>query len=82
MPVDVFSLFSTPDSCQPQTKSDSPLEKVHTLTLYYLAQVYGTLGNPLKSAIYCHNTLRRQLETKVSYLYFLSVPICFVWVPK
>ncbi|XP_023955109.2 KIF-binding protein [Bicyclus anynana] len=40
------------------------LEKAHTLTLYYLAQVYGTLKESLKSAIYCHVTLRRQLMYK------------------
>ncbi|CAH0406829.1 unnamed protein product [Chilo suppressalis] len=38
------------------------LEKAHTLTLYYLAQVYGSLKENLKSAIYCHVTLRRQLQ--------------------
>ncbi|XP_046663562.1 KIF-binding protein [Homalodisca vitripennis] len=63
-PVDVYALFTSPDQTPAQTKGDSPLEKVHTLTLYYLAQVYGTLGNPLKSAVYCHNTLKRQLESK------------------
>ncbi|XP_014208398.1 KIF1-binding protein homolog [Copidosoma floridanum] len=38
------------------------IEKLHTLTLYYLAQIYGSLDNYLKSAVYCHMTLRRQLE--------------------
>ncbi|XP_053612535.1 KIF-binding protein-like [Plodia interpunctella] len=38
------------------------LEKAHTLTLYYLAQVYGSLKENLKSAVYCHVTLRRQLQ--------------------
>lgn len=38
------------------------LEKSYTLTLYYLAQVFGVLKENLKSAIYCHVTLRRQLE--------------------
>lgn len=37
------------------------LEKTHTLTLYYLAQIYGNLKDQLKSAIYCHVTLKRQL---------------------
>ncbi|CAH2232692.1 KIF-binding protein-like [Pararge aegeria] len=37
------------------------LEKAHTLTLYYLAQVYGALNECVKAAIYCHVTLRRQL---------------------
>lgn len=67
-PVDVYMLFAQPDSCSPQTRADSPLEKVHTLTLYYLAQVYGTLGNSLKSAVYCHTTLKRQLQTRVCTL--------------
>lgn len=40
------------------------LEKAHTLTLYYLAQVYGSLKENLKSGIYCHVTLRRQLQYK------------------
>ena len=40
------------------------LEKLHTLTLYYLAQVYGSLEDYFKSAIYCHMTLNRQLESK------------------
>lgn len=38
------------------------LETAHTLTLYYLAQVYGSLKQNLKSAIYCHITLKRQLQ--------------------
>ncbi|CAG4949325.1 unnamed protein product [Colias eurytheme] len=38
------------------------LEKAYTLTLYYLAQVYGSLKEDLKSAVYCHVTLRRQLQ--------------------
>lgn len=37
------------------------IERVHTLTKFYLAQVYGCLRDLLKSAIYCHETLRRQL---------------------
>lgn len=65
MPIDVFTLFTPPDNSPSQTKADSPLEKVHTLTLYYLAQVYGALGNPLKSAVYCHTTLKRQMESRV-----------------
>lgn len=37
-------------------------EKSYTLTLYYLAQVFGALKCELKSAIYCHITLKRQLQ--------------------
>ncbi|XP_029041559.2 KIF-binding protein [Osmia bicornis bicornis] len=40
------------------------LEKIHTLTLYYLAQIYSSLKDHCKSAIYCHMTLRRQLGHK------------------
>jgi KIF-binding protein len=54
-------LFAATDK---QDDGDNKLEKTHTLTLYYMAQVYGTLGQTLKSALYCHNTLQRQLESK------------------
>ncbi|XP_078499337.1 KIF-binding protein [Lissotriton helveticus] len=37
-------------------------ERVHTHTLYYLAQVYKHLELNEKSAQYCHTTLQRQLE--------------------
>lgn len=40
---------------------EKELEMVHTLTKFYLAQVYGVLKYLLKSAIYCHETLQRQL---------------------
>ncbi|XP_071439652.1 KIF-binding protein [Hetaerina americana] len=43
---------------------ENAMEKAHTHTLYYLAQVYGTLGNTSKSAVYCHTTLKRMLERK------------------
>ncbi|CAB3366462.1 Hypothetical predicted protein [Cloeon dipterum] len=59
--VSPYDLFSTSDK---KDDGEENLEKTHTLTLYYLAQVYGTLGHTLKSALYCHNTLRRQLESK------------------
>lgn len=38
------------------------LEKAHTFTLYYIAQVYGAMKETMKSAIYCHATLKRQLH--------------------
>ncbi|XP_050668665.1 KIF-binding protein-like [Leptidea sinapis] len=38
------------------------LEKAYTLTLYYMAQVFGALKQNLKSALYCHVTLKRQLQ--------------------
>lgn len=39
-------------------------EKLHTLSLYYLAQMHGTLSHSLKSSIYFHITLKRQLVSK------------------
>lgn len=38
------------------------MEALHTITLYYLAQVYSTLNDAAKSAMYCHITLKRQLR--------------------
>ncbi|KOB64148.1 KIF1-binding protein-like protein [Operophtera brumata] len=38
------------------------LEKAYTVTLFHLAQVYSSLKETLKSAIYCHISLRRQLQ--------------------
>lgn len=52
------------DATSPRSKAESDLEKSHTLTLYYLAQIYGSLKDHLRSAVYCHNTLKRQLESK------------------
>lgn len=41
------------------------LESAYTHTLYYLAQVYGNVGEFDRAACYCHATLKRQLESKV-----------------
>lgn len=38
------------------------LERLHTQTLFYLAQVHGHNGDGERSAVFCHATLRRQLE--------------------
>lgn len=60
MPLPIEQVIS---NCEETTATDFMLlEKAHTLTLYYLAQVFGTLKENLKSAIYCHVTLRRQLQ--------------------
>ncbi|XP_014227471.1 KIF1-binding protein homolog [Trichogramma pretiosum] len=59
-PIDAPTLFEVEDVSTNSTKDE--LEKLHTLTLYYLAQVYGALEDLFKSAIYCHMTLKRQLE--------------------
>ncbi|XP_042237944.1 KIF-binding protein-like isoform X2 [Homarus americanus] len=66
-PRTIYSLFSTnseKDSSCDDTSGIDALEKLHTLTFYYLAQVYGHLGAPDKSAWYCHSTLQRQLASK------------------
>ncbi|CAH0386641.1 unnamed protein product [Bemisia tabaci] len=39
------------------------LEKLHTATLQYLAEIHWVLGHEVKSAVYCHETLKRQLES-------------------
>lgn len=38
------------------------LEKLHTLTLYYLAQVCRELDDKCNFALYCHRTLNKQLS--------------------
>lgn len=45
-------------------KGDQELESLYTLCTFYMAQVYGHLGELDKSAQYCHLTLRRQMEAK------------------
>ncbi len=45
-----------------QDKREKEFENLHTLTLFYLAQVYGNLEQSKISAQYCQNTLSRQLE--------------------
>lgn len=40
----------------------SVLEKLHTLTLYYLAQVCRELDDKCNFALYCHRTLSKQLS--------------------
>ncbi|XP_076245249.1 KIF-binding protein [Calliopsis andreniformis] len=63
-PVNVIQNFyieNTKDKLNPKEM----LEKVHTLTLYYLAQVYRFLQDHHKFAIYCHMTLRGQLGRNV-----------------
>ncbi|XP_075225325.1 KIF-binding protein [Lycorma delicatula] len=66
IPNEICNLFSMNEKPKLQTKAEKSIEKIHTLTLYYLAQIYGALGNPIKSSVYCHNTLKRQLEGKDS----------------
>ncbi len=43
---------------------EKAFEGMHTLTLFYLAQVYGNLDQKKQMAHYCQTTLNRQLETQ------------------
>ncbi|XP_018331742.1 protein KBP homolog [Agrilus planipennis] len=60
-PYDIDDLFKL--NVESSETGVQSLEKVYTLTLYYVAQIYGSLNDALKSAIYCHITLKRQLES-------------------
>ncbi|CAH1960062.1 unnamed protein product [Acanthoscelides obtectus] len=65
IPVDITDLFQANIEEYNTALALKNLEKLHTLTLYFLAQIYGagSLKDPLKSAAYCHKTLQRQLDT-------------------
>lgn len=62
-PLTIYDIFGTDDEIE-AGKGATLLEKINTLTLFYLAQVYGGLGDLQKSAIYCHTTLKKQLLMK------------------
>lgn len=62
-PLTISDLFGSPEEVE-EGKGDLALEKLYTLTLYYLAQVIGNSGDLHTSAKYCHITLKRQLEFK------------------
>ncbi|XP_043230360.1 KIF-binding protein-like [Amphibalanus amphitrite] len=70
-PVDLPDLFRPSRSDGEEKTDDSKegrsgltkLEELHTLTLYYLAQAFNNVGEPVKAALYCHNTLSRQLDS-------------------
>ncbi|XP_002737383.1 KIF-binding protein-like [Saccoglossus kowalevskii] len=63
-PYSLNELFLSDDDRLSEHQRHLHMEKLHTLTLYYLAQIYGKLDDKDKSAMYCHTTLQRQLETK------------------
>lgn len=62
-PLTIFDVFGTSDEIE-KGKGQESLEKTCTLTYFYLAQVFGQLGDLDTSAKYCHLTLNRQLELK------------------
>lgn len=59
MPIHIDNLITSPEG---NTGDFMLMEKAYTLSLYYLAQVFGSLKENLKSGIYCHVTLKRQLQ--------------------
>ena len=61
--MSITDVFGTPEEIETGKGSDE-LEKLYTLCTFYMAQVYGHLGELEKSATYCHKTLRRQMELK------------------
>lgn len=63
-PIDPNELFIHNLEDYNITSAWEKFEKLYTLTLYYLAQIHGVLGDSLKSSVYCHVTLKRQLESK------------------
>ncbi|KAG7306104.1 hypothetical protein JYU34_008688 [Plutella xylostella] len=59
MPLPIEYIFGADEA---EVQDFLLLEKAHTLTLYYMAQLYGYFKERVKSSIYCHTTLRRQLQ--------------------
>uniref|UniRef100_A0A1I8P6P1 KIF-binding protein n=1 Tax=Stomoxys calcitrans TaxID=35570 RepID=A0A1I8P6P1_STOCA len=59
----ITDVFGTADEVE-EGKGLKELESLYTLCSFYMAQVYGHLGELEKSAQYCHMTLRRQIEAK------------------
>lgn len=62
-PMAITDVFGTAEEVE-QGKGLAELESLYTLCTFYMAQVYGHLGELEKSAQYCHHTLRRQVEAK------------------
>jgi hypothetical protein len=48
---------------QHHLSTNCTIEGMHTLTLFYLAQVVGRAGSKAESAKYCEMTLARQIES-------------------
>ncbi|XP_065355835.1 KIF-binding protein [Calliphora vicina] len=59
----ITDVFGTEEEIE-EGKGPKELESLYTLCTFYMAQVYGHLGELEKSAQYCHLTLRRQIEAK------------------
>ncbi|KAH8409980.1 hypothetical protein KR009_003574 [Drosophila setifemur] len=65
-PWAVSDIFNPPERGQetPAAAGPKELESLYTLVCFYLAQMFGHLGEPVKSAMCCHRTLHRQLQYK------------------
>ncbi|KAH8283551.1 hypothetical protein KR018_005575 [Drosophila ironensis] len=66
-PLAITDIFNPPEEGEAEgTERAGPkeLESLYTLVCFYLAQMYGHLGEPEKSAKCCHRTLHRQLQLK------------------
>lgn len=59
-PLSIYDVFDG-NSTSEGGKGEKLLEKHNVMTQFYLAQVFGSLGDLEKSAIYCHATLKKQL---------------------
>lgn len=60
-PLSIYDVFDG-NAASENGKGEKLLEKHNVMTQFYLAQVFGSLGDLGKSAIYCHATLKKQLE--------------------
>jgi len=58
----LFEDLLSPDAFSVKPEQEIHLEMTITHTYYYLAQIYGKLGNEKKSAECCHETLSRQMS--------------------
>ncbi|KAL9924711.1 KIF-binding protein [Glossina fuscipes] len=62
-PMSITDIFGTPEEIEVD-KGTNEFESLYTLCCFYLAQVYGHLGELEKSAQYCHMTLKRQYSAQ------------------
>lgn len=59
-PLTIYDVFNGISKSENE-QGEKLLEKHNVMTLFYLAQVFGSLGDLEKSAVYCHSTLKKQL---------------------
>lgn len=61
-PTDMTEYFTTEENLLTHQERTKRFELAFTHTMYYLAQVYKSLGQTERAATYCHSTLQRQLQ--------------------